>query len=137
MDDDFDTCLARIGLTESQRRGVSPAIRDAFNHIKRRTDRAAVFGAAASDAVICQRCFSTARYIDAEGDECSCPRCGILRWEWKYNKIEPSLGMGERGGWFPVAPKGYTGYYIDNPSPHAGFREPARIWVEGHHGNKN
>ena len=69
MDDDFDTCLARIGLTESQRRGVSPAIRDAFNHIKRRTDRAAVFGAAASDAVICQRCFSTARYIDAEGDE--------------------------------------------------------------------
>lgn len=130
-DNDFDSCLARIGLTESQRRNVSPAIRDAFNHIRRREDRAAVFGAAASDAVICQRCYGVARYADAEGDECVCPRCGILRWEWKANKIEPTPGMGSLGGWFPVAPKTVTGYYVDNPHPYAGLREPARIWVEG------
>lgn len=90
---------------------------------------AELHGPAATDNVMCQRCNSTARW----GKEAFvCPRCGPLRhsYEVRGDTVDDL-------GFHPILSETLTGSYVNNTSSLAGFREPARIWVEGHHGNKH
>jgi rubredoxin len=83
---------------------------------------------AACDTQVCQRCLSTARL---EYDEIwCCPRCGSLKHlfeEHSYGRLE--VPSGANGGYFPIASKRVTGYYVDDPN--GGYRTPARVWVQG------
>lgn len=90
---------------------------------------AELHGPAAVDSVMCQRCNSTSRW----GVEAFvCPRCGPLRhsYEVRGDTVDDL-------GFHPILPETLTGSYVDNTSPLAGFREPARVWMEGTNGNKN
>lgn len=110
----------------------STPLDDSLARLRHRHDL--ITGHAAVDAEICRRCNATARYSDAVGDP-SCPNCGLLHWV--VEPTDPSAKYITGGGYWPVAPREETGYFIDNPHPAAGLREPARLWVEGHHGNKH
>jgi hypothetical protein len=78
---------------------------------------------------ICQRCLRELIAINAD-DDLWCPNCGLVTWLWKYD--EPlRIQTTTNGGHFPVASREQTGYFIDNPNPLAGLREPAMIWIEG------
>lgn len=90
---------------------------------------AELHGPAAVDNVMCQRCNSTARW----GQESFvCPRCGPLRHSYEVrDDVVDDLGL------HPVLSETMTGSYVNNAAPLAGFREPARIWMEGINGSKH
>lgn len=98
---------------------------DAFSARVREASAAEAFGPAAVDTVMCQRCNSTARWSDLSGGP-RCPRCGLL-----VHSREATGSVVVDRGYHPVSDETVTGYYIDNPHPHAGLREPAWNWVEG------
>lgn len=81
------------------------------------------------DNVMCQRCNSTSRWGVAAF---VCPRCGPLR-----HRYEVRGDTVDDLGFHPILPETLTGSYVNNTSPLAGFRESARVWMEGTNGNKN
>lgn len=90
---------------------------------------AELYGPAASDNVMCQRCNSTARW----GKESFvCPRCGPLRhsYEVRGDTVDDL-------GFHPILSEMMTGSYVNNTGSLAGFREPALVWMEGINGNKH
>ena len=80
---------------------------------------------------ICQRC-GRATTLDHTYDWHECPNCGPMRWRWlqEYKYEKPLVRLFIAGGYFPLTPREETGYFIDNPNPLIGYREPAKVWVE-------
>lgn len=79
---------------------------------------------------ICQRC-GRASHLDMTYEAYECPNCGTLRWRWldKEPGEEPHILLPIGGGHFPLRAPEETGYFIDNPNPLIGPREPAKVWV--------
>ena len=71
---------------------------------------------------VCQRCL---RLTTNE----TCENCGPLRWRWDPEEATALYING--GGFWPVAPESVTGHFVYNTHPAAGFRVPAKLWVEG------
>lgn len=124
----FDAALTGVGSFLSHRSYVSRLVYETFatrvesgtalDGVSRPTHAehpARRHGLAASDAVVCHRCSSTSRSLGPHSHLFVCPGCG---WLAEVN-----------GVWEPLAPVEATGHYVVNPSPLAGLREPAKVWV--------
>lgn len=81
--------------------------------------------------VMCQRCYSTARAQGEYFGRYMCPRCGPLAHRMEPYGVETVV---VDHGFHPELDPAETGYYIDNQHPCAGYREPARLWIEGRRG---
>lgn len=95
-------------------------------------------GSVVDDTVVCQRCLGIAA-LDMSYESYECRNCGTLEWRWLSEdpREKPLLHLAVDGGYFPLADKKETGYFIDNPHLGAGLRSPAKLWMEGHHGNEH
>lgn len=86
-------------------------------------ERKALLGYAASDAVVCERCYCTGRYYSSVGDPI-CPNCGKL-----VRSREVICGCVVDRGFHPVKDESVTGRFVPNPNPLHHFRDPAYVWV--------